>query len=51
MRTAIIYQIQIKEQLDEQWAEWFCPLLTQYEPDGKTTLTGALRGQVNCMAC
>jgi hypothetical protein len=41
----MIYQIQIKEQLDEQWADWFSPLVIQYDPDGKTTLTGPLRDQ------
>jgi hypothetical protein len=27
MRTPIIYQIRIVEQLGEQWADWFSPLV------------------------
>jgi hypothetical protein len=45
MRTSIIYQITIKEQLDEQWAEWFSPLVIHEEPNGNTTLRGPIRDQ------
>jgi hypothetical protein len=45
MGTPIIYEIIIKEQLDEQWAEWFSPLLIHTLPDGDTMLSGPLRDQ------
>jgi hypothetical protein len=45
MRTSIIYQITIKEQLDEQWAEWFSPLVIQHGTNGNTTLRGPVRDQ------
>ena len=45
MRTPSIYQIRINEQLGDQWAEWFSPLVIQYEPNGNTTLIGPLRDQ------
>jgi hypothetical protein len=45
MCTSITYQITLKEQLDEQWAEWFSPLVIQHESEGNTTLTGPLRDQ------
>ena len=45
MSTPISYQIRIKEQLGEQWAEWFSPLVIHSEPEGNTTLTGPLRDQ------
>ncbi|MCX6048473.1 MAG: hypothetical protein NT075_25500 [Chloroflexi bacterium] len=45
MTKAIVYQIRIQEQLGEQWAEWFDPLLIQLTPNGSTILTGPLRDQ------
>jgi len=45
MSTSIIYQITIKEQLGDQWAEWFSPLVIRNEADGATLLTGPLRDQ------
>lgn len=45
MRKPIIYQIRIKELLDDQWAEWFSPLVIQNEPTGGTSLTGPVRDQ------
>ena len=46
MSTSILYQIEIKEQLGEQWADFFEPLVIQNEPGGSTTLKGYLRDQV-----
>ena len=45
MSAPISYQIRIKEQLGEQWAEWFSPLVIQHEANGNTTLSGPLRDQ------
>jgi hypothetical protein len=45
MSTSIIYQIKIKEQLGDQWVEWFFPLVIHNEPDGATVLIGPLRDQ------
>ena len=45
MNSSIIYQICIKEQLGEQWTEWFDPLLIQSAPNGDTLLVGPLRDQ------
>lgn len=41
----MIYQIRISEQLDEQWAEWFLPLVIHHAATGATTLTGPVRDQ------
>jgi len=40
-----IYQIQIREYLDDEVAEWFHPLTSTHQPDGATTLTGPVRDQ------
>jgi hypothetical protein len=45
MNTRISYQIRITEQLGEQWADWFAPLVIAHEPNGHTTLSGSLRDQ------
>lgn len=45
MKTATVYQFRIKEQLDEQWAEWFFPLHIQKEANGNTTFSGPIRDQ------
>jgi hypothetical protein len=45
MNKAIIYHIRVAERLDEQWAEWFAPLLIQHDADGHTTLSGPVRDQ------
>ena len=45
MNSSSIYQICIKEQLGEQWSEWFDPLAIQPQPNGHTLLTGPLRDQ------
>ena len=45
MKPSIIYQVRIKEQLGERWAEWFDPLAIQPAPNGDTLLVGPLRDQ------
>ena len=45
MNKPIIYQIRIQEQLDDQWVEWFSPLVIRNEPTGDATLTGPVRDQ------
>ncbi|MEZ4869312.1 MAG: hypothetical protein R3C14_48770 [Caldilineaceae bacterium] len=45
MNRPTLYQIRIKEQLDEQWAEWFLPLVIHNEPTGDATLTGPIQDQ------
>ena len=45
MDIPTIYQISIKEQLGEQWAEWFDPLVIQPQAKGHTLLIGPLRDQ------
>jgi hypothetical protein len=45
IRTSIIYEITIKEQLDDQWAEWFSPLVIQHGTNGNTMLSGPVRDQ------
>jgi len=45
MRSQTIYQITIQEKLDEQWSEWFLPLVIQAGPDGDTLLCGPIRDQ------
>jgi hypothetical protein len=49
MSQPTIYQIRIKEQLDNQWAEWFSPLVIHNEPTGDATLTGPIRDQAQLM--
>lgn len=45
MNKPIIYQIRIQEHLDDQWVEWFSPLVISNEPSGDATLTGPVRDQ------
>jgi hypothetical protein len=45
MTKPVLYQIRIKEQLDDQWAEWFWPLVLHPLPGGDTMLSGHLRDQ------
>jgi hypothetical protein len=51
MNSSIIYQICIKEQLGEQWTEWFDPLVIQPAPNGDTLLVGPLRDQAELYGC
>jgi hypothetical protein len=45
MRSATTYQITILEKLDDQWAEWFLPLVIRNGPNGNTMLCGPIRDQ------
>ncbi|MBK8048194.1 MAG: hypothetical protein IPK16_14375 [Anaerolineales bacterium] len=45
MQVPEIYQIRVREHLDEDEAAWFCPLALTHEADGVTTLTGPMRDQ------
>jgi hypothetical protein len=45
MSTPVFYEIVIKEQLDEQWAVWFLPLVFHSVVNGNTTLSGRVRDQ------
>lgn len=40
-----IYQLRVREQLDDDLALWFSPFTLQHEPNGTTTLIGAVRDQ------
>jgi hypothetical protein len=39
------YQFRIREELDNDLAVWFSPLVIDHEPNGVTTLTGFIRDQ------
>lgn len=43
--TPTIYEIKIKEHLDERWADWFEGMSFTYEIDGATTLSGPVTDQ------
>lgn len=45
MSESLIYQIRIKNHVDESWMEWFSPLTLVNEANGEATLTGAVRDQ------
>lgn len=45
MNEPHVYQIRIKDHLDERWIDWFSPLIIFNEPDGEATLTGPVRDQ------
>lgn len=40
-----LYQIRLREYLDNEFAAWFSPLRMAHEPNGVTTLTGPVRDQ------
>lgn len=40
-----IYQIRIKNHLDNQWTDWFCSMTITLEEDGVTLLTGPVADQ------
>lgn len=44
-RTMAIYDIRIRETLDDHWAAWFDPLSLARVPDGQTALHGDLPDQ------
>jgi len=39
------YLLRVREYLDDDLATWFSPLIMSHEPNGATTLTGAVRDQ------
>jgi hypothetical protein len=45
MKTPIPYRIDVRELLDECWAEWLAPLVAYRTASGETMLVGALRDQ------
>jgi len=45
MSAPLVYQIRIKNHLDESWIAWFSPLVVVNEANGEATLTGAVRDQ------
>jgi len=45
MSKSLVYQIRIKNHLDESWIDWFSPLVVVNEANGDATLTGAVRDQ------
>jgi hypothetical protein len=40
-----IYEIKIKEHLDDRWADWFEDMSFTHESDGTTTLCGPVTDQ------
>lgn len=40
-----IYEIRVQENLDDDLAAWFSPLVVVHEPSGATTLTVPVRDQ------
>ena len=45
MNLPTIYQIRVKDHIDDGWAEWFAPLLIANQPNGEATFTGSVRDQ------
>ena len=45
MSFPTIYQIRVKDHIDDEWAEWFAPLLIANQPNGEATFTGSVRDQ------
>ena len=45
MSLPTIYQIRVKDHIDDEWAEWFAPLLIANESNGEATFTGPVRDQ------
>ena len=45
MSKSLVYQIRIKNHLDETWIDWFFPMVVVNEANGETTLTGPIRDQ------
>ncbi|MBV7339420.1 hypothetical protein KFU94_66640 [Chloroflexi bacterium TSY] len=40
-----VYEIKVRERLDERWREWFAPMSFIYTDDGGTVLVGSLSDQ------
>jgi hypothetical protein len=45
MRLPTIYQIRVKDHIDDEWAEWFAPLQIANNSNGEATFTGPVRDQ------
>ena len=45
MNLPMIYQIRVKDHIDDEWAEWFAPLQIVNEPNGEAIFTGPVRDQ------
>ena len=45
MNLPTMYQIRVKDYVDDEWAEWFAPLIIVNEPGGESLLTGPVRDQ------
>lgn len=41
----VVYEIRVKGLLDQTWSDWFAPLRIVNEPNGESSLTGAVRDQ------
>ena len=40
-----LYEIKVKGRLDEQWVDWFAPLIFKYTAEGDTILVGPVSDQ------
>jgi hypothetical protein len=45
MNLPMIYQIRVKDHIDDEWAEWFAPLQIANDSNGEATFTGPVRDQ------
>ena len=45
MNLPTMYQIRVKDHIDDEWAEWFAPLIIINDPNGEATFTGPVRDQ------
>ena len=45
MSFPTIYQIRVKDHIDDEWAEWFAPLQIANDSNGEATFTGPVRDQ------
>jgi len=45
MNLPTMYQIRVKDHIDDEWAEWFAPLIIINDPNGEATFTGTVRDQ------
>ena len=43
--NATVYEIQIKEHLDQRWADWFEGMALVHQSDGSTVLRGPVADQ------
>ena len=45
MNNMDIYEIRVEGHLTDRWSDWFEGLVIHNDPDGETTLSGALSDQ------